>query len=225
MKISHIVSLSRALGMPVSDARLPSGVVAGPFAWSVDLGVAIGANTMLQSLLLASSCIDPQLRGLGYAVDAPEIGLMLYGAQLLVGGGGAGSLSPTVLAQLDGALHLRANIADDIQHRPLWGGVAVAARYYTQAAAADAAANGPGEPRLWSTPLMIPSLRSASEFGVWSSSAVALPGDLSTSRLALWGVAYQSGQVEGLPGGCGGTMTGRAAAEIGGAKLLVNSNL
>jgi hypothetical protein len=206
MVFDDLVSLLRELGQPVSSQRLPSTVLLGPFNFIVDLGTALTVQQDVTNLLQVANVEDPGLGILGFTANSPEIGFLLWGAKLLLGGTSTSRLNPTDMAHLNSNLHIRFNTAGQDQYRSLSGAVGRQGVQVQelQAMAANATNYADAEPKpvIWSQPLYIPTLKSARTFSLYNQAArtFTTPADPDLSKLLLYGAAFQTTSITGAPG-------------------------
>jgi hypothetical protein len=220
MVFDELVNLLRELGQPVSSQRLPGFVLTGPFNFIVDLGTAVTAAQDITQLNLVANMEDPQLALLGFGANNPEIGFLLWGAKLLLGGVSTNRLNNTDMAFLNSNLHIRLNNTGQDQFRSLSGAVGRSGVQVQelQAMAANGVnfADAEVKPVTWSQPLYVPSLKSIRAFSLYSHAArtFTTPADPDSSKLLLYGAAFQTGPVSGAPQdkNCDGVAPGVAQA-------------
>jgi hypothetical protein len=228
MVFDDLVNLARSLGQPVSSQRLPASVVAGPFCFAVDLGTALTDGQDVTDLTLAATVEDPQLALIGFNGPTSNIGYLLWGAKLLLGGTSVQRLNPTDMAHLNSNLYLRLTDSGNDQFKPLSGmvrreGVAV---QELQAMAANALNFADAEPRpgQWATPLYVPNVNGVERFSLYNREArtFTTPADPDLSKLLLYGIAFKAENMSGAPdvANCG-SFSPAVLQELAGARLVL----
>jgi hypothetical protein len=205
MVFDDLIQLVRASGQPVTSSALPGGVRFGPFTWITDLGTALVAGADVTALNEVANVQDPVLAQIGFTANNPDIGFLIWGAKLLLGGVSVQRLNPTDLAHLNSNLYVRTRFNGKDEFRSLSGAVGITALAVQelQAMAANAVnfATPEVKPTVFSHPLYVPTLKGIETFSLYNRAArtFTTPADPDTSKLMLYGVAYNTAQVSGNP--------------------------